>query len=355
MRTSRLSPFAGRVSFDGRARKISAQAMETRARLFKDSDLPLCYRANVPGMDAAAWFSIHRAKLEGEILHHGGLLLRGFQVANAAQFHALAQALSPALIEYRERSSPRSRIREGVYTSTDHPPDQPIVLHNEQSYTLSWPGRILFCAQKVATSGGRTPLADNRRITRRLPRTLVEPFHQKQILYMRNYNGRFGLSWQMAFQTEDRGKVADYCRAMDIQHEWLSGDRLRTWQVRPAFRRHPGSGEVLWFNHALFFNISSLAPELRDRLLGEMETDALPFNTFYGDGTAIAPAVIESLKASYQAETVSFNWQPGDVLILDNMLSSHGREPFSGERQVMTIMTDPMVPSGSPIQLEEIP
>ena len=58
------------------------------------------------------------------------------------QFRTFTQSVCPELIEYGERSSPRTKIDDGVYTSTDHPADQPIVLHNEQSYTLNWPLKI---------------------------------------------------------------------------------------------------------------------------------------------------------------------------------------------------------------------
>jgi alpha-ketoglutarate-dependent taurine dioxygenase len=36
----------------------------------------------------------------------------------------------------------------------------------------------------------------------------------------------------------------------------------------------------------------------------------------------------------------AFAWRQGDVLLLDNLLVAHGREPFSGERRILTGMAD---------------
>lgn len=275
------------------------------------------------------------------LARHGALLLRGLNLRTTGDFETVARTISPQLIEYGERSSPRTRISRGIYTSTDHPPDQPIVLHNEQSYTLNWPMKIWFyCAQPAAT-GGRTPLADSRKILKRLRPEIVERFEQKQIMYVRNYNPGVGLSWREAFQTDDRAEVERYCAQEEIDVEWRDGDRLRTRQVRPAVRTHPDTGERVWFNHAMFFNLSSLEPAARETMLAVVDESEVPFNTFYGDGTPIEPAVMDEIRGAYDSETVKFDWQRGDLLLVDNMLAAHGREPFTGDRKVLVAMAEP--------------
>ena len=124
--------------------------------------------------------------------------------------------------------------------------------------------------------------------------------------------------------------------------EWKDGERLRTRAVRPALARHPRSGEVLWFNHATFFHISTLAPEIRSELLELFDEPDLPANTYYGDGSPIELEVLDNLRSIYQRETLRFPWQRGDVLLLDNMMVAHGRAPFHGERKILVGMAEPV-------------
>jgi alpha-ketoglutarate-dependent taurine dioxygenase len=111
--------------------------------------------------------------------------------------------------------------------------------------------------------------------------------------------------------------------------------------VRPAVTRHPVTGETLWFNHATFFHVSTLAPAIREELLVEFAEDELPANTYYGDGSPIEPEILDQLRALYEQFTVSFAWQKGDVLLLDNMMVAHGRAPYEGARKILVGMAEP--------------
>jgi alpha-ketoglutarate-dependent taurine dioxygenase len=106
---------------------------------------------------------------------------------------------------------------------------------------------------------------------------------------------------------------------------------------------HPRTGETIWFNHAVFFNVHSLDATARDALRAGMDDFDLPFNTFYGDGSPIETAVIEQIYAIYRQEQVAFDWQLGDILMLDNMLVAHGREPFVAPREIAVAMADPFL------------
>ncbi|HXQ70501.1 MAG TPA: TauD/TfdA family dioxygenase, partial [Pyrinomonadaceae bacterium] len=105
--------------------------------------------------------------------------------------------------------------------------------------------------------------------------------------------------------------------------------------------QHPRTGETVWFNHAVFFNIHSLEKSARESLRAGIDDFDLPFNTFYGDGSTIAPADIEQIYEAYRQEQIAFDWETGDILMLDNMLCAHGREPFVAPREIAVAMAEP--------------
>jgi alpha-ketoglutarate-dependent taurine dioxygenase len=329
------------INLKPKAVSVSPERLIKTDYLRPEQILPLVVQPEVEILDLVIWGSSNKEFIENQLLTHGAILFRRFNVASIAKFEQFARAISLELMEYGERSSPRSRVSGFVYTSTDHPPNQPIVLHNEQSYTLNWMMKLWFYCAQPAERGGRTPIASSRNIYNRLDPKIVGKFAQKQVMYMRNYGAGMGLSWQEAFQTSEKSEVKEYCRNHSIEFEWLGDNRLRTHQVRPAIRKHPKTGEMVWFNHALFFHVSSLEEATRESLLAEFDEEDLPFNTYYGDGTPFEPWVLDRIREAYEHETVSFPWQQGDILMLDNMLVAHGREPFVGPRKIAVAMAEP--------------
>jgi alpha-ketoglutarate-dependent taurine dioxygenase len=75
--------------------------------------------------------------------------------------------------------------------------------------------------------------------------------------------------------------------------------------------------------------------------LSEFSLNDLPYNTYYGDGSPIEDEVVDEIREAYRQETVAFPWQAGDVLMMDNMLVAHGRNPFSGTRKILVAMGEP--------------
>jgi alpha-ketoglutarate-dependent taurine dioxygenase len=325
-----------------RTLRLTSEELVRKGAPAGEGELLPIFEPAAPGVNLVAWAAGHRELVEAELARRGALLFRGFDVDSVEQFERFIEATSAGgALKYRERSSPRSRVAGNVYTSTDHPPDQSIFLHNEQSYNIVFPSKIYFFCLTPAAHGGETPVADTRKIYASLREDVRRRFTEKQYLYARNFGHGFGLSWQTAFQTTSRREVEDYCRRNSIEFEWREGDRLRTRQVRPAVARHPRTGEQVWFNHATFFHASTLDAAIRERMLEELGEEGLPNNTFYGDGTPIEPEVMEHLRGTYLREKTLFHWQQFDILMLDNMLVSHGREPFEGPRRVVAGMADP--------------
>jgi alpha-ketoglutarate-dependent taurine dioxygenase len=327
-----------------RSLSVDPEGFVSTALRREGGTLPLAIRpqAGAPTLDAfTGWLRRNRDFVDRELVTHGALLFRGFPVTSVADFEKVTNAASDHLIEYSERSSPRSQVGNRVYTSTDYPASQKIFPHNEHSYAITYPLHLFFGCIQPAARGGETPLIDIRKVTSRISAPTRERFRQRGWMWARHFGGFMGLPWQTTFQTEDKRAVEEYCRRAKISHEWVDGDGLRTRQVRPVFATHPRTGETLWFNHLTFFHISTLDTALADVLRAQLAEEDLPNNTYYGDGAPIEPEVMEELRAAYEAETVSFPWQRGDVLLVDNMLTAHARGSYSGPRRVLVAMADP--------------
>ena len=331
-----------------RRRRVGGRAatLVEGGRLLAGAPIPWCIRPALDGVDLAEWACSDRARLEALLLEHRALLFRGFGVRDVPGFERFIAASSDGeKLEYRDRTTPRETRGENVYTSTVHPPEERINLHNEGTYWVRWAAKLYFCVLRSPDSGGETPIADVRAVLSRIPAQVRERFERHGMMLVRNFNLGFGLPWQDVFQTPERAEVEAYCEANDISFEWGQRDHLRTSQVRPAIRHHPLTGEAVWFNHAAFFHNTTLEPSMRAALLGEYGEEGLPYDTRYGDGARIEPEVAEVLRAAYEAERVVFPWQAGDVLLLDNMTVAHAREPFVGEREVVVAMTDAVDPA----------
>src|SRR5262245_5551006 len=201
--------------------------------------LPLVMTPDAGGTELVAYAAEHRDTIGETLLVAGAILFRGFSVGGAAAFNDVVAAISGEPLEYRERSSPRSQVQGNVYTSTDYPPRYEIFQHNESSYSSAWPLKLFFYCDLPADEGGETPVADGRRIFRRIDAAVVRRFRERGVMYVRNFGQGLGLPWSTVFQTEDRAEVERYCAAAGIQAEWRGQNGLRTRHVRPAIARHP--------------------------------------------------------------------------------------------------------------------
>jgi len=289
-------------------------------------------------VDAALWAAEHCRALYALVTEHGSLLVRGLGLRDAAQTGAVFRQLG-SLMSEREAFAPRQRYSEGVYSSSKWPPNQHMCMHHELSYALEPPGLMLF-ACLVAPRGGETPVADSPNVLNALPAELVERFEQVGWLLIRNYNDDIGASVAEAFGTDDRSAVESYCRANAIQFAWQANGGLRTWQRRGAVARHPRTGQRCWFNQIAFLNEWTMDPEVREYLVDICGEDGLPFNTRFGNGDPIGADIVHVIDKAYEENTAREHWQGGDLFLVDNIRTAHGRESYEGSRDVLVALAD---------------
>ena len=314
--------------------------------MFAKSGYPAIVHVSKLDHTVLEWASHNALAIEDTLSRFGAILFKTTSIENPEMLEEFARITSSEIPTFTEESSPRSLVKGKVLTSTDYPSEYPIQLHNEYSYAGSWPMKLFFCCLQQPAFGGETPIADSRIVLSRMRPATRNAFEKKGILYVRNYRPNVGVSWQTAFSTYDRNSVRKICEQAKIECQWDNHDVLRTRQFGSAILSHPKTNELIWFNHAFFFNVRAIEPiALRDVLTTYADDDPLSTNTLFGDGSPISAEIIEEIRALYAGASYYNHWDRGDVLLIDNMLTAHGRSAFRGKRQIVVVMADRVVRS----------
>jgi alpha-ketoglutarate-dependent taurine dioxygenase len=317
------------------AKSVSDADRITFSMLNNQYNFPFVIGTNYSDANISGWMQNNRTLIDLKLKETGALLFRGFQVNSIEKFQLFMTYFGNDVLEYKLRSSPRYAVGEKVYISTKYPQEYIINMHSESSYSPLHPNKIVFCCIVPAVNGGETPIADNRLVLNHISERTKKKFESLGVKYRRFFSNDVGLSWQEAFQTDDRHVVENECRKVQINFEWENqNDLVLTWNKK-AIWNHPQTQERVWFNHAFFFNRHAPGQEDLDFAI---DHNRLPNNTFFGDGSEITKEEIIEISEAYKKSTIEFKWEKGDVLLLDNMLMSHGRNPFKGDRNIIVSM-----------------
>lgn len=299
--------------------------------------------------------SSQKEHFKQKLLKYGGILFRGFPIQNADDFaHAIRQLGLGQFVDYIGGDSPRNKINEGVYTSTEAPPSIKIPLHNELSFVKYYPKNIYFFCEIPPHEKGETIIADARKVFETMDPAVKERFIHKRLRYVSCYYHKSAImdglnkiqpshkKWSQVFETDSKSEVEKKCLEHEFDYKWTKNNWLQISQVRPAVMAHPETGEKVWFNQAHLYDFN---PKLLGmwRYLGAKlfycRKHTKLHEIFYADHTPIPRADLYHVMDVLDTQTIAFPWQKGDFLVLDNVLAMHGRAAFQGKRRVLTAMT----------------
>jgi len=266
---------------------------------------------------------------------HGAVLFRGFGVHEPEALHELVRAAAQP--PYSSTEHDRVSLGTDVFTPIPYSSRERLLWHNEDAFRAEWPARLWFACGRPADDGGETTVVDSRVALPALGE-VGERLAREGVMYIRRFGDGLGQSWQHVFRSSDRLEVEARCQEQGIVASWDS-ERLITRTVLPATYRYPSTGKECFIAQLLHFHPAALSDAARSSLIALYGEGALPRDCRYADGTAIPDAAVRALMAAYESSERVCSWQPGDVLLVDNVLMAHGRQPYNGERRIYVAMT----------------
>ncbi|KTC84100.1 TauD/TfdA family dioxygenase [Legionella brunensis] len=289
------------------------------------------------------------------LLKNGAFLFRDFPLSTVEHFTDFISTINLGnFVNYIGGDSPRDKVTHKIYTSTEAPPNIYIPLHQELSYLQTYPQHIYFFCEVAPKFQGETVIADARKIFQALNPDVVTRFQNKSVTYIShyyrksklmewiNYLARSHKSWIDVFETDQKQIVEAFCQSNEIKWKWLNGDWIEIKHTRPALLQHPITKETVWFNqaHLYDFNVKLLGlwRFLAVKLVYFRRLTRLHEVTF-ADGSTIPHQDLYHILDVLEEHTVPHPWAKGDVMILDNVLTMHGRSTFKGKRRILTALT----------------
>lgn len=280
--------------------------------------------------------------IEQELLNHGAIKFKNIRIDSMNDFQKITSGISEKFGGYVDGNSPRTKLSGTVYTSTEYDKSQKITMHNELSYSAIWPGKLFLSCLIPAQMGGETLLADSRQILKEMPEAIVSEIRDKGIHYIRNLHGGMGMgpSWQHTFETENREELEKHCENLGIDYEWKDDGGIRLIQYSKGIIKHTKTGEEVWFNQIDQFHPSHLGDDLYETIQAIYEDPReFPMYVQFADGTSISESVVKQITEIIDRLTVAPVWDKHELLMVDNVLACHGRNPYEGERRVVVSMS----------------
>ncbi|RBP49669.1 TauD/TfdA family dioxygenase [Arenicella xantha] len=300
-------------------------------------------------------------KIQNSYAVSGAVLLRGFPIQDTAEAEMLLSAWGTTFDdEYLGGASPRSRLSDHFFTSTEAPPSYVISFHTEMCYLKQRPGKIFFYCLTQPSKYGETPIFDCAAIYSKLSPAVRQKIDEHGMIYERYFGTRkarfFNVykTWRDAFHADTVEQAELACQQQGLEYEWQSNGGLITRARMPGYMTDPTSGKrcislTLYNGEAAPYDLSTFAHRLNPikRLAlstfirSQYAKKHVFMRTLWGDGSAISRAETRELIDAAWSSSNLFKWQSGDLLILDNIRCGHGRLNVVKPRKIAAALGDP--------------
>jgi hypothetical protein len=142
------------------------------------------------------------------------------------------------------------------------------------------------------------------------------------------------VTWDSAFNTQSRSEVEAHCRQLGLQESWNTDGGLTVITSMHAFTDHPKTGERFYRSH--IHSGGRVSAETADA--SETTQQRSPSGYRFENGETLTSAETATITSIFDKIECSFPWSDGDIMMLDNLQVAHGRNPFSGQREVLVAL-----------------
>jgi len=312
--------------------------------------------------DLRGFVSDRSDEIRSDLLNYGGILFRGFDLEDAESFASAIEAMGYDPVgENPMDTSPRHSVADRVFTSTDTPDCFPILAHNENCFLHERPKMISFFCQTEPPKYGETPIFDSRIGYEQLPDKVRNKLIGRKVQYRRRFPRKrkpwapnIVRTWSEAFGTEDREQIEAMTARSGMTCRWHpDGKLLHTEIVIDPLPLHPDTRQRClnlqgYHSSSILRDIDEVRSRqnrLRNSILKlgarmMYRIEAMPVTIHWGDGSDISHEDMIEIRRATWNNSVVFRWKKGDLLLLDNFLSGHGRMNVVQPRKILAAFGD---------------
>lgn len=286
--------------------------------------------------------------LTKKLARHGTLLFRNLPIHNAEDFSKFAHAFGYKPHEIIGIVVDRPLLAPNVAPANEAPKEVLIYSHNESPQVPHAPEYIFFYGHHAPSKGGESPISSSlelfNRAQQEIPEFIAE-LTEKGILSKvtykveKQYEGGSTLKQAFGKEIQDgddeetkrhkvETQIARYGRGEHTTWEWTDDGLVLTHRL-PVIRTQPGTNlPTLFTGLAAYWKRTQFDAEARKKVTQQL----------FGDGTPIPEKYLAHLAKITDEIRVLHRWQEGDVLVYDNIIAQHGREPWQGEQSDRVIL-----------------
>ena len=358
------TPMAPLTKWGNRISETNVLELQKTSKNTKKGDFPVLVTPasikleNASDEEVLQYFKENAAYYRDQMVTNGAVHFKGFELMKSQEgFQSFYQVLGmdPCLDPLHSVSArPTINGEKGspVYEAVNKESRKNffIGMHNEFVGTRA-PRAAAFVCFKAAETGGEFLLADGRRIFEEIGPELIQKMAGKGIRYSVMELPFFGfldnlpefIEKPVASLLQGAAEFAINSKVdFDVNLLWGQSDydNTRMLQARapsqPGVILHPETGEPHWFCNV--HSHSSVLRKKRESLYGaeRFEDGASQINKsdmFFGDDCDLTEAELDEMDLVISKNIKYVKMSEGDVVLLDNYKTMHGRNVFDGTRK----------------------